>query len=151
MDFDTRTACYAVITRDDEVLLTHYVTSGGATGWTLPGGGLELGETPDECCLREVFEETGYRVRLDDLATARNHWISAEEREWPVGDRPLQALQLIYRATITSGDLVCEVDGSTDDVRWVRRDEVDGLSSANGWPGEVVRQVLAAEERASGR
>ncbi|WP_051348526.1 NUDIX hydrolase [Peribacillus kribbensis] len=32
--------------------------------WTIPSGGLETGETFAECCLREVWEETGYRAEL---------------------------------------------------------------------------------------
>ena len=31
--------------------------------WISPGGKVEEGETPDECVVREVFEETGLRLR----------------------------------------------------------------------------------------
>jgi 8-oxo-dGTP pyrophosphatase MutT (NUDIX family) len=32
--------------------------------WVLPGGGLERNETPEEGTIREVLEETGYRVAI---------------------------------------------------------------------------------------
>lgn len=35
--------------------------------WSLPGGSLEVGETLEECIIRETFEETGIEIREQDL------------------------------------------------------------------------------------
>lgn len=32
--------------------------------WTVPAGGKETGETFEQCCIREVFEETGYEAEI---------------------------------------------------------------------------------------
>ncbi len=54
----------AVIVKDGRVLMVHERSrrSGGGEWWTLPGGGLEPGETAEEAVRREVFEETGLVV-----------------------------------------------------------------------------------------
>ena len=145
MDFDTRVGCYAWIQRDGHVLLPHWREWGADgreySGWTLPGGGVEHGESTEAACLREVWEETGFTVELEGLLGVRNHWIPAERRNRDTG-RPLQGLQVVYLARITDGTLTVEADGSTDDVRWVALDELPGLSTvslvdaAAGWAAE---------------
>ena len=60
-----------VIIRGDEVLLIH---ESARDIWMLPGGGRERDETPEECCLREVLEETGLSVRL------AGHFLTLDER-----------------------------------------------------------------------
>jgi len=47
-----------------KVLLTQRTDNGL---WCLPGGKMESGETLEECCRREVFEETGLEVRKKRL------------------------------------------------------------------------------------
>ena len=56
----TRAGCRAVIVRDGEILLSHEIKSGW---WLIPGGGMEADETPEQCCIREMEEETGLVVR----------------------------------------------------------------------------------------
>ena len=57
------TLCY--IRRGDEVLLLHRIKKEHDENegkWIGVGGKLEEGESPDECLLREVREETGLRL-----------------------------------------------------------------------------------------
>ena len=54
------------------VLLGQRRGSAGAGTWALPGGHLEFGESWALCAEREVYEETGLRVRAMRCATVLN-------------------------------------------------------------------------------
>jgi 8-oxo-dGTP pyrophosphatase MutT (NUDIX family) len=44
-----------------KILLTRRTDNGR---WCLPGGAMDAGESLEECCVREVWEETGLKVRI---------------------------------------------------------------------------------------
>lgn len=56
----TRIGCRGIVLQDGKLLACHEEKT---DFWQLPGGGLEAGETLQECCAREVLEETGYIVK----------------------------------------------------------------------------------------
>lgn len=118
-----RTAAYAVITRgrgdETEILLSHW-RAGDKSGWTLPGGGLEPGEHPEEAAVREVAEETGFNARLTGLVGVDSIVVPVEDRFSKLEREPMQSLRIVYTAEIVSGELTIEVDGSSDDAGWFR-------------------------------
>ncbi len=56
-----RVGCRAVIIKDNKILLSHEKHTGV---YLTPGGGLESGESLEECVTREVLEETGFTVKV---------------------------------------------------------------------------------------
>jgi 8-oxo-dGTP diphosphatase len=54
----------ALIVQDRKVLMVRQHVQRGDIVWNFPSGGIEEGETPEEACIREVKEETGYEVRI---------------------------------------------------------------------------------------
>lgn len=56
-DLTWRPAAYAILVKDEQILLVKHNDK-----YHLPGGGVELGEDPSDAVLREVKEETGYRA-----------------------------------------------------------------------------------------
>ena len=59
----TRPRACGALFHGDMILMVRHVEP-TRSYWTLPGGGLEAGETPAEAAVREVWEETGLRVKV---------------------------------------------------------------------------------------
>ena len=130
----TRPAAYSVIIEQGQILLSHFVATiegRQISGWTLPGGGIEAGEQPEQTAVREAYEETGYRVRVDHLLGV--HCAYAEQADGSL----FCAMRTLYRSHIVGGQLTVEQDGSTDDVRWVPIAELPALIEATKNPGTM--------------
>lgn len=120
-----RVAAYAYVERDEELLLTRNSDLGPHPGvWTLPGGGVDHGESPADTVLRELHEECGLDGELGDLLTVDDHHFVGTA---PSGRREdFHAIRIVYRATVPEGaePRVVEVGGTTDAVAWVPLKEV---------------------------
>ena len=64
--------------RDGRILLVREAADGGR--WTLPGGWADVNESPAECVVREVREESGFDVRVGKLAAV---WDRARHAHLP--------------------------------------------------------------------
>ncbi|GBG08245.1 DNA mismatch repair protein MutT [Paenibacillus agaridevorans] len=53
----------AVILQNDSLLMVRQYVQRGDIVWNFPGGGIEINETPEMACIREVKEETGIEVK----------------------------------------------------------------------------------------
>lgn len=124
---DLRVAAYAVIVDEDDRLLLAHWNEGRRGAWTMPGGGLEPGEDPERAARREVREETGYRVAIEELLGIHSRVIPPGRRLTPGLTEPLHTLRIVYRARVTGGRLRNETDGSTDRAEWFPLAEVPSL------------------------
>jgi 8-oxo-dGTP diphosphatase len=128
-----RVGAYALAVDDSGRILLCRVAPSIVPGevWTLPGGGLDFGESPDVGVLRELTEESGYEGEIDELLDASSHIFTDSH------GAKVHAVRIVYRVRITGGDLRDEVDGSTDMCDWFTADEAVALDIV-----ELVRRVL---------
>src|SRR5690625_4976152 len=116
-DFDTRVGAYCVVVEDGHILLAHIRRDyfGSEYGWTLPGGGMEPDETPEQTARRELLEETGLHVQLTGLLAVDSFTVQPQDRIDPSSrERALLSLRIIYSARRVGGQLRPEPYGSTD-------------------------------------
>ena len=98
--------------------------------WTQPGGHMESNETPEETALREVYEETGLRVRLLGQRFPREEdfirplGIQKNRKTTESGETHMH-IDIIYVAVPNDdGDVKLNAEES-DDIRWFSREELD--------------------------
>ena len=96
-----RFGCSAIIFDEAraKVLLTRRTDNGL---WCAPGGVMESGESAAEACEREVFEETGLRVRVTRLAGVYSN--PDQLVIYPDGTK-VQIVALSFEAEVISGEL----------------------------------------------
>lgn len=96
-----RVGCSAMIfdEKREKVLLTQRADNGR---WCVPGGGMESGESAAQACEREVWEETGLRVRATRLIGVYSN--PDQLVIYPDGNKTFFVV-LSFEAEIISGEL----------------------------------------------
>jgi 8-oxo-dGTP diphosphatase len=122
----------AVIRDGERFLLARHAHSGL---WSLIGGGVEPGEDPAEAVAREVFEETGARIRITGVIGAYGGEPLA--LTYPNGD------QVGYVTIAYDCELLSEATPDLDEIielGWFPREAISALSRRD-WIDRVIRDT----------
>jgi 8-oxo-dGTP diphosphatase len=133
MDRRVRIGVYGVAVHRDHLLLTQLSARDRDVGrWTLPGGGMEFGESPHETLRREFYEETGLIPEIGSVLDVASFLPRPE----------LHVIQMVFEVDAQGEPRVIEVDGSTADAGWFPTSTVgsmptvplvDRLLQMRGW------------------
>ena len=118
------TLCY--LKKENHTLMLHRVKKDNDIHegkWNGVGGKLEAGESPEECAIREIFEETGLQAANPRLAGVLTFPLFAKGEDWYV---------FVYIVQEFEGTLI---DSDEGNLKWIPDDEVMNL---NLWEGDYI-------------
>lgn len=115
------------VNQENKVLLVLQGVPGEEKKWTVPAGGVEEGETVEQCCVREFFEETGLTVRVVETLHTR-----AGEYE----DSKVSFEVIYFKVEVTGGEIIFDKEDEwIADVVWKSIAEIRELEMA--YPDDV--------------
>ncbi len=129
MDVAWRRAAAYVVCRDEaeRLLLTRFVSPGHPDSgmWTMPGGGMDWGESAEAAAHRELDEETGLSATLGSVIGVFSRWFTKEES---AAGEAGHMVGIVFDAVDVRGELRTTFDlGTTDGVRWFDLEEIANL------------------------
>ena len=129
----------AIFDGNRRILLTKREDNGQ---WCLPGGAVEAGESVAEACEREVFEETGLRVRVKRLVGVYSH---PDQLSVYKDGNKAHIVALHFEAEVVGGEL--GLSNETTDFGYFTVEDMAGLEML-GRHGERVLDTLAGHAEA---
>ncbi len=112
----------------DSILLVRELRDGL---WTLPGGWADVGDSPAEATVREVFEESGYETRAVKLLACYDR---SKHGHPPYG---FHIYKLFFECELLGGEAVGSAE--TADAAFFRADEIPALSLPRVTPEQIAR------------
>ena len=122
--------------QDNKILLINHLGLNESNEfWSPPGGGLQFGETIEECLKREFLEETNTAISVGQLLKVREFL-----------KLPLHAIELYYEVKIESGIVKKGFDPEMEeqiikDIQWVSFEDV--LSKEEGRLSKGLVEIMA--------
>lgn len=125
--------CGICVENNKILLINHSGLNESNEFWSPPGGGLQFGETIEECLKREFLEETNTIVSVGNLLKVREFM-----------NLPLHAIEIYYVVKIESGEVKKGFDPEMNeqiikDIQWLSFEEV--LTKGEGKYSPVLEEL----------
>ncbi|WP_375515563.1 NUDIX hydrolase [uncultured Nostoc sp.] len=116
------------IFRDDTILLVKERADGC---WTLPGGWADVGESPSEVVVKEVYEESGYQARAIKLLAVYDR----DKQGHP--PFPFYVYKLFFKCELIGGSPSSSIE--TEEVGFFAEHALPELSIGRVTPAQITR------------
>ena len=124
----------AAFDADGRILMVRETADGGR--WTLPGGWADVNQSPSECVVREIREESGFETRAVKLAFVHDR---ARQGHSPAG--PFSIYKLFFICEITGGAASGSLETSA--VAFFAEDALPSdLSTGRTLPHQLTRLFM---------
>ena len=111
------TVIAAIILKEGKVLIAQRAQGQNLAGkWEFPGGKVEPGESPEECLVREIREELGIKIEVDEFFGESVYRYDT-----------VVIKLLAYKAVYVDGEYKLTVHSQ---IKWVKPDELDNYDLA---------------------
>lgn len=120
-----------VVILDGKVLLARHTYGGGKGKLIIPGGYVNIGETPQDALVREYMEETQVRIRPTDIIGIRFNM-----HDWYIA----------FRAEYISGEATSDNEENSE-VLWL---DIDDALSRDDVPELTKKLIRSALSKDSG-
>ena len=119
-----------IIEKDNKILMVKEAKKKCYGKWNVPAGHLKKGETIFEGAIREIFEETGCKVRLKNVL--------------PIMSKNIENTTLII-ITFTTELLEEKISFNTEeilDVKWISKEELENMNIENLRDEGLIKRTL---------
>ena len=117
-----------VVFRDDTILLVRERLDGR---WTLPGGWVDINESPSESVVREVYEESGYQTKALKLLACY------DRSKHPHPPHPSHIYKLFFYCELVGGRPSASIE--TDGVDFFEQHALPELSTSRVTSSQIDR------------
>lgn len=120
------TLCYVIDKKNNKTLMIHRVKKKNdyhEGKWNGLGGKFNKGESPEECAVREVYEESGLKIKNPKMHGFITFPNFDGKHDWYV---------FLFTVTEYSGNLIDSPEGN---LEWIPNDK---LTEINLWEGDKI-------------
>ena len=117
-----------IIEKDNKILMVKEAKKKCYGKWNIPAGHLEKGETVFEGAIREVFEETGCKVKLKNML--------------PIINKEFENILLVHFTTELLEEKISFNKKEILEVKWISKEELKNMTSENLRDEKSIKRIL---------